>query len=175
MASNVQTVLFCIHYKKILIHKAVHAGLHQWHPSITPQMREVQGPLCWWPHEIGVESCAFLRTIHIHILEAMNIHRVGQGPQPTIHHAHSWVHHCHRYTEQHQQNRNLTTDFLGQKVPRYSSRAFIPLQKVTWVLWGVPKGWGGGGYPHPFSPPKNVGVPLGLVLHPRSPDTGFPI
>ena len=27
--------------------------------------------------------------------------------------------------------------------------SFIEVFKITWVLWGSPKGWGGGGYPPP--------------------------
>ena len=50
---------------------------------------------------------------------------------------------------------NLTTDFLGQKVPRYSSRAFIVSPKRSRGCYGGPRrgggrGEGGGGYPPPL-------------------------
>ena len=148
---HVQTVLFCIHYETILIHKAVHTVLCEGHPSITPQMCQVQGPLRRRPHEIGVQSCPLLRTVHVHIVQPMNINRVCQGPQPTIHHAHSGVHHfkkCH--TEQHQKKHRAKTMFEDKRVALQLSRFYSLPQKVTWVLWGSPKGVGGGGYPPPL-------------------------
>ena len=41
--------------------------------------------------------------------------------------------------------------------------------------YGGPRRGGGRGYPNPFSPPKECWVPGGLVHHPRSHDSGFPI
>ena len=88
-----KTVLLRVHRETILINKTVDADLSEGYSPEASQMRQIHAPLGQWPHEIHIQSCTFLRTVHVHIVESVHINRVCQGSQPTIHHSHSWVHH----------------------------------------------------------------------------------
>ena len=104
-------------------------------------MGEVQAPLGQWPHEIGVQPCTFLRTIHVHVMEAVHINRVCQGSQPTIHHAHSGVHHFEKNQIHRAPPDNINKTRIGTKESHCRSRALYSLlQKGHVGALGVPKG-----------------------------------
>ena len=60
-------------------------------------------------------------------------------------------------TEQHQKTSSKDNDWNKRATLQLSR--FYTLTKGHVGAMGVPEGVGGGGYPHPFSPPKNAGYP----------------
>ena len=114
-------------------------------------MSQVPVSFCCWVNRIGVQSRPLLGAVHVHVIHAVYINGVLQGPQASIHHSHSRVHHFFRKLSHASTELNTATDILGQSVTLLLSRFYSPPSRVTWVLrvtW-VPqkKGEGEGGTP----------------------------
>ena len=135
--------------------------MSQTHSSVAPQIFEVKAPRCCHSNRVILQHCSFLRTIQVHIFQAMYIDRVGQGPQPASFHSHPRVHHFEKLSNVHQQSStNRTADnFFGTSVALRLSRFYSYPTQVTWVLRGSPKGWGEGGTLTPPLPQRMMGTP----------------
>ena len=171
MPSNVRTILLHIHHVTKFVNKTVHDGLSEGHSSVAPQKSQVQVPLCREIHRIGLQPRPLHGAAQIHVLKS----GVEQGPQPASFHAHPRVHHFEKLSQTYTNRAAPPQTNLRTSVTLRLSRLYSPPTKVTWVLWGSPKGWGEGVAPHPFFSPNECWVPQGLDHHPRSHDAGFPI